>query len=104
MRKFKNEAADITKYTYKNYLYIVNTRRPNISPLALFAFNSISEEENVLRPTYSFFFNQTICTFQQKCMRLIDSCFFPYLSGHDTLNIYGQHFTKCVNCHESIKQ
>lgn len=55
MRKFKNEAADITKYTYKNYLYIVNTRRPNISPLALFAFNSISEEENILRPTYRFF-------------------------------------------------
>lgn len=36
-------------------------------------------------------------------MRLIDLCFIPYLSGHQTLNCYGLHFTKCVHCLASIK-
>lgn len=40
MPKFKNEVVRITKYTYKNYLYIDNTKRQNLSPLTLFIFNS----------------------------------------------------------------
>lgn len=36
-------------------------------------------------------------------MRLIDLCFIHYLSGHQTLNYYDLHYTKCVNRLASIK-
>lgn len=53
MPKFKNEVVRITKYTYKNYLYIDNTKRQNLSPLTLFIFNSNWEEGNFRIYTYT---------------------------------------------------